>query len=186
MTAVFQEIATDGKKSGLKEKWLSTLPSPQPFPPEYLFTNSLEFPIVRSYCDAFFLRQKYLEEGLSTRQIAALIFSSRSTISVHLKKFGIPLRPEDISHKMNKGQLGYGEKRRAGQEAVHQREAAIIEKMKTLRAQGHSYWKIADILNAMKIPTKTRRAGWKAATVMKILKSDEVSESTNAALRHNG
>ena len=57
------------------------------------------------------------------------------------------------------------------------REAEVIEKMKTLRDQGHSYWKIAEILDAMKIPTKTRRAGWKAATVMKILKLSERLES---------
>lgn len=141
------------------------------FPPTktVMISRLQHLPLFRS---EFFLRQKYLEEGLSTRQIAALIFSSRSAISANLKKFGIPLRSEDVAHKTNKGQLGYGEKRRCGQEKIHQREVAVIEKMKTLRDQGFSYWKIAEILTAMEVPTKNRRAGWKAATVMKILKAN--------------
>lgn len=51
-----------------------------------------------------------------------------------------------------------------------QKELEVIEKMKILRKQGFSYWKIADVLNAMGIPTRTRKAEWRAATVMKILK----------------
>gem|GEM_PF-3559242 len=47
------------------------MPSPQPFAPEYFFTNSLELPVVRSYYHAFFLHQKYVVEGLTPAQIAA-------------------------------------------------------------------------------------------------------------------
>lgn len=81
---------------------------------------------------------------------------------------------------MNKGQLGYGEKRRTGHTAIHQREAEVVEKMQELRRQGYSYWKIAEILDAMKVPTKTRRAAWKAATVMKILKAADTRASMEA------
>ena len=42
--------------------------------------------------------------------------------------------------------------------------------MQILREQGYSYWKIAEVLNTMKIPTKTRKAKWHPTTVMKILK----------------
>jgi hypothetical protein len=41
--------------------------------------------------------------------------------------------------------------------------------MKQLREQGFSYWKIADVLNTMKIPTKTRRGQWLARSVQKVL-----------------
>ena len=51
----------------------------------------------------------------------------------------------------------------------NEQELLTIKKMRSLRDQGYSYWKIAEILTVMKIPTKTRRSGWKAATVMKIL-----------------
>ena len=142
----------------------------QLFPPVQP-TVGIDFVYIPLFKSESFLRRKYVEDGLSTRQIADKIFSSRSAVAAHLKKFGIPLRSEDDAHKSKKGQLGYGEKRRAGQGLVHQREAAAIEKMKALREQGYSYWKIADILTTMKVPTKTRRAKWAAATVMKILKS---------------
>ncbi len=57
-----------------------------------------------------------------------------------------------------------------GQVTIHQREVAVIEQIRTLRTQGNSYWKVADILNVMQIPTKSRRAKWQATTVLKILK----------------
>jgi len=44
-----------------------------------------------------------------------------------------------------------------------------IQKMQQLRKEGLSYWKIAAVLNAMKVPTKTGRAPWQARTVQRIL-----------------
>jgi hypothetical protein len=41
--------------------------------------------------------------------------------------------------------------------------------MVELRGKGFSYWKIADILNAMKVPTKTRKGKWHARSVQQIL-----------------
>ena len=57
---------------------------------------------------------------------------------------------------------------------VNQRERDTVERMMSLRDKGYSYWKIAEILNSMGIPTKSRRAQWQAATVMKILKATDV------------
>lgn len=45
--------------------------------------------------------------------------------------------------------------------------------MRELRDQGFSYWKIADVLNAMKVPTKTRGGKWLARTVQAILLNNE-------------
>ena len=87
------------------------------------------------------------------------------------------MRPEDEARKLNKGQHAYGEKRQKGKTEDHLRELATLDKIQELRNLGHSYWKIADILNAMKVPIKTRRAGWKAATVMGILKRAESSKT---------
>jgi DNA-binding CsgD family transcriptional regulator len=149
----------------------------QPFPPVQP-TADIDFIYIPLFKSESFLRQKYLEEGLSTRQIALEIFSSRSTVAAHMKKFGIPLRAEDVAHKMNKGRLAYGERRPVGQMAIHKREAEVIAKMQELRRQGYSYWKIADILTTMKVPTKTRRARWAAATVMKILKAADANPAS--------
>ena len=41
--------------------------------------------------------------------------------------------------------------------------------MNDLRAQGFSYWKIADIFNSMKIPTQMGKGKWHAKTIHQIL-----------------
>ena len=88
-----------------------------------------------------------------------------------LKSFGIPLRDADQTPWYRRGQIGYGTRVVHGRLAVNQREVDTIEHMVELRDKGFSYWKIAEILNAMGVPTKSRRAEWQAATVMKILKA---------------
>ena len=85
----------------------------------------------------------------------------------------IPLRLEEEARGLRKGQLGYGERTKKGKPDKHGLELQNIEKMQKLREQGYSYWKIAEVLNTMKIPTKTRRAKWHPTTVMKILKKYE-------------
>jgi len=73
---------------------------------------------------------------------------------------------EDEALLHNKGQLGYGERLVNGRVIAHQKELENIDKIKRLREQGHSYWKIADILNSMSIPTKNRGSRWHPTTVM--------------------
>lgn len=53
----------------------------------------------------------------------------------------------------------------------HKREQEVITKVQDLRQRGFSYWKIAAILNAMKVPTKTRRGRWHARSVQMILEA---------------
>lgn len=65
--------------------------------------------------------------------------------------------------------LSYGKKVKERTLAEHKREQETIRKMHELRDKGFSYWKIADVLNAMKVPTKTRRGRWHARTVLSIL-----------------
>jgi hypothetical protein len=132
---------------------------------------NIEFLWQRLYKSEAFLRQKYLVEGLSTREIAAGTFSVRSTIVQALKSFNIPLRPADVAHQINKGQLAYGKKLVQRREQDHQRELKHIAKMIELRQQGFGYHKIAAMLNSMGIPTKNRKK-WHATTVMNILRAD--------------
>jgi len=83
------------------------------------------------------------------------------------------LRKADITDK-NKTQLGFGEAWKKRQIVASKKEQEIIDKMKKLRAEGLSYWKIADVLNAWGIPTKTRRGRWHARTVQKILEAHDL------------
>jgi len=81
------------------------------------------------------------------------------------------LRDADQTAWYRRGQLGYGKRVVNGRVTVNQREVEIIANMQDLRVKGYSYWKIAEILNSMGVPTKSRRAKWQAATVMKIIDS---------------
>lgn len=132
-------------------------------------TDSFEFIYVPLFKDRSFLLQKYLGERLSVKEIAAEIGSSRSAVSAHLKDFGIPIRPHDAAHKTS-SQLGFGEAWRNRKVVAHKKEQELIGKMRKLRAEGLSYWKVADVLNAWGIPTKTRRGKWSAKQVHQILR----------------
>jgi hypothetical protein len=121
-----------------------------------------------------FLWQKYVLEMNSISQISREISSAKETVRRHLLLWGIPLRPADNKQRLNKGQVGFGERRIKAHIELNKRELAVVEKMKALRNQGYSYWKISEILNSMGVPTKSRKAKWQAATVMKILKRNGV------------
>ena len=140
---------------------------PNYFPPANILMISClsEDPL---YKNKFFLQQKYVEERLSCEEIAAQIFSARTTVLKYLKLHNIPIREVGSNTKRVRG-LGYGKKIKARNVAEHQREVDAILKMKELRKKGYSYWKIADVLSTMKVPTKTRKGRWHARTVQAIL-----------------
>ncbi|MBC7533819.1 MAG: recombinase family protein [Oligoflexus sp.] len=95
-----------------------------------------------------------------------------STVCKHLKKYGIPLR-ESGQNIRPKRHLAFGKKIVGKSVEAHKREQEVLEQISELRAQGHSYWKIAVILNTLKVRTKTGRGKWHARSVQQIL--DRVS-----------
>ncbi len=121
------------------------------------------------YKNKDFLYQKYVVEKLSTIEIAQSIFSARSTVSKHLKLFGIPVRESGNIKKRPGYGLAYGKQIINRQEILHKREQDNIKKMNELRSKGFSYWKIADIFNSMKIPTQTGKGKWYAKTIHQIM-----------------
>lgn len=132
--------------------------------PEIAMISSTQYlPLVRS---KNFLLQKYVEEGLSPSEIAQQIFSCRSTVVRYLEHHGIELRAEDRS--CIAGRI-FGQRRVAGKVRAVKREQETIEKMIELRRQGHSYEKIANILNTMKIQTHKKKGPWYAKTVRQVL-----------------
>jgi AICAR transformylase/IMP cyclohydrolase PurH len=135
------------------------------FPPLKLIVNS-SFSHSPAYKDASFLHQKYVVERLSIQEIADQIYSSTSTIAKYIRQAGIEPRPFDMK---NSNRLRYGEVWRRRQVDRHKRELQYIEKMRSLRAKGFSYWKIADVMNAMEVPTKTGRRQWHARSVQQIM-----------------
>ena len=97
---------------------------------------------------------------------------SHSTVLTHLRTAGIEIQASASTYR--KGQLAFGRKAAKGIEAEHKGEQEVITKMTDLREQGYSYHKIAEILNTMKIPTKSRKAKWHATTVMNIIKAANI------------
>lgn len=115
-----------------------------------------------------FLYQKYVVEGLSCVEISRSVASSRTTILKRLKEHNIPVREIGKNLKRKRG-VAYGQKVEKMQTLAHKRELEVIAQMKRLRDQGHSYRKIADILNAMGVPTKMKKGKWHGKSVHQIL-----------------
>lgn len=120
------------------------------------------------YKNRFFLHQKYVVEKLTCEEIAKEIFSARTTVLKYLKLFNIPVREVGNNQKRKRG-LAYGKKIRNRHMEDYTREQENIKKMKELRDKGFSYHKIADVFNALKVPTKTRSGKWHSKTIFNIL-----------------
>lgn len=120
------------------------------------------------YKNKSFLHQKYVVEGLSCQEIADNIFSARTTILKYLKEFGIEVRDTGSNQRRKRG-LAFGSKVQSRTIVEHKKELETLAKIRELRERGLSYWKIADVLNTMKVPTKTRRGRWHAKTVHQLI-----------------
>lgn len=112
-----------------------------------------------------FLKEKYLKEGLSSKEIAKLAFSSRATVTNYLNKYGIPLKK--VTRRTNGGHR-FGFRRYGGRSILMKKEQEVMEMIKLYRFQGYSYQKIADILNNQKIQTKTKNGFWYSKVVRQI------------------
>ena len=103
-------------------------------------------------------------------QISKLSGSSTSSVHKFIKSYGLKVRKGRDCQLPAKGcGLAYGLKVIGRRIIPHKREQEVIQKMIELRAKGFSLPKIADVLNTLRIPTKTGRAKWCAKKVQQIL-----------------
>lgn len=119
----------------------------------------------------FFLKQKYLQEGHSSTEIAKLTFSSRPTITTRLKHYGIPLKK--ITRRNDGGHV-FGYRKFGGKAIELKKEQEVIESIKSYSASGYSYQKIADLLNDKKIETKMKKGFWYSKVIRGIYLSKKV------------
>lgn len=114
------------------------------------------------------LRQKYLEEGLTVKQLGVLLGCGPTTIKKQLRHYNIKKSEiQEIRHKAN---LKYGQKIVAGQVQEHKQEAHIKQAILDMyKSQGLSVTAIARLLTQMKVPTKKRGKGWDHSVVIEIL-----------------
>lgn len=134
-------------------------------PPKITIKSTIQhLPLFKSKS---FLGQKYVVESLSIHEIADMIKAANSRVHKYLKLHGIPMRESGSKIQKRAGrELAYGRKMLERSEIEHKRELETVAKMLNLRHKGFSYWKVADVLNALKIPTKT----WSVARTLR--KSD--------------
>lgn len=152
----------------LGTKWGRERPVNRNYRPPSEMSNIIDFFHEPEVLTKEFLHEKYVVEGLSCAEISRSVASSRTTILKRLKECEIELRPVGSNQKRKRG-VGYGEKIEKRKLIEHKRENEAIQKMCELRDKGFSYRKIAEVLNTMKIPTKTGRGKWHGKTVHQIL-----------------
>ena len=117
------------------------------------------------------LRQKYLTDRLSMRDIAHEFSCSKTHIRDLLLKHKIPLRQP---YKYHDRWYAYGKRRVGGKTIEHKAELRTITTIKQMYSEGVSTTAITRCLNTMKIPTKQQGKGWHRNTVVKILKREGV------------
>ncbi len=122
-----------------------------------------------------YLNQKYVVEGLSIAQIAALCFASKEAVRTSLLKLKIPLREPSKPHGRS-AQPRYGEKVVKDLVVSHQAEQRAIDAILEMSAQGLSLRQIAKVLNQMKVPTKCRGKSWHPEMVKRIIAHKSFNE----------
>ena len=115
--------------------------------------------------DKIFLKEKYVEEDLSSKEIAVLTFSSRPVITKLLKKNDILLKT--VTRKNNGGHV-YGYRKYGGKCIELKKEQETIALIKSYRFNGYSYQRIAMVLNENSIQTKKRNGLWHSKVVREI------------------
>ena len=103
------------------------------------------------------LRQKYLADSLSMRQIASEFACSKTHVRNLLLKYKIQRR---APHKYGNMWYSYGKQKVRGRTIEHKAELRTIAAIKKMYSEGVSTRAIARFLDTMKIPTKQQGKGW--------------------------
>ena len=121
------------------------------------------------------IRQKYLENRLSTRAIASEFSCSKTYVRSLLLKYKVPLRK--TSDYRGSRWFAYGKRKIGGKTIDHKGEQRTISTIKQMYGEGLSTNAIARFLNTMKTPTKQQGKGWHNYTVAEILRREGVYAS---------
>ncbi len=126
------------------------------------------------------LRQKYLADRLSMRQIASEFACSKTHIRDLLLKYKIPLREP---HRYDNMWYSYGKRKVCSRAIEHKAELRTIATIKQMYSEGVGTRAIARFLDTMKIPTKQQGKGWHHHTITQILKREGVYVERRKARR---
>lgn len=170
----------------INQNWLSPAHRKRTRFPQPSISNITQLAPIMSLKNEDFLRQKYLEEGLSLQEIAAETVSSWKTVRRRLLYLRIPLKPQDSTRStMN---TKFGTVIIDGSKTVEETEAKTISYITSLREKGCSFRQIVAQLNLEKIPTRKVGALWHIKTVYNVLaKSERLSNAQlNSEIDLNG
>jgi hypothetical protein len=135
--------------------------------------DSRDFYHLPPYLDSIFLQRKYVVEGLSLAQIAALIFSSKDAVRRGLKKAGIKIREPHVPHNGRQSQPRFGQWRIKGKVIELKIEQRVIDAIREMNGNGLSLRAISRCLAKMQIATKCRGKKWHPEMVKRILEADQ-------------
>lgn len=127
------------------------------------------------------LHKKYVEEGLSLRQISEQIFSSKEAVRTSLIDAGVELRPKSKPHN-RPSQLKYGQKMRKGKAVTHFAEERVIRAVIEMRESGMTLRQIAKFLTEIGVPTKNRGKAWHPEMINRVLSRKNGPESDGVRL----
>ena len=116
------------------------------------------------------IRQKYIENRLSTRAIASEFSCSKTYVRSLLLKYNTPMRK--TSDYSGSKWYAYGKRRVSGKTIDHKGEQRTIATIRQMYSEDNGTNAIARFLNTMKIPTKQQGKGWHNYTVAEILKRE--------------
>ena len=123
--------------------WAKNVPNPQ-------FSMKSTISIASSSIPENALKQKYLKNYLSIREIAKEFSCSKTKIRDLLLKYAISLRKPSKCHQRHDSRT-YGKKKINGKTIDHKRELKTIETIKKLYIKGINPNTIAKVLSTMKI-----------------------------------
>lgn len=115
------------------------------------------------------LRQKYLVEKFSIRQIAEEFSSSKTTVRKYLYDYKLKIRKRGV-RELNPPNPVYGEKRYGNRVIKNHEEQKVIEFILRLHRAGHSFRSIARTLNQSNVPTRKGASDWHHWVVAEIVK----------------
>lgn len=142
----------------------------QLFPPLEVI-DSIKLFEPQTWRNKSFLHQKYVLEGLSIRQIAELIVSSKEGVRAEILRQGIPLRKKS-QHHGHPAQPRFGRRVIKGTVIEHKAERRVIDSVRQMKDEGLSLRAIARCLDQMKVPTKSQGKKWHPEMVKRILENN--------------
>lgn len=131
--------------------------------------DKIDFSVEGWWRSKTFLTEKYVNLGLSIRQIADETFSSREAVRAALYEFSIPLRRKG-GDRLRPSQAPYGFRKVSGELIPHLGEQRVIQSIRKMSEDGLTYRQICNYLKAIGIPTKNRGSrGWQPEMIRRIL-----------------